>query len=370
MVTSHTQLSGPLWAFIESRVHVTDPRLRVEPPTPFEGAEYYLLASLLQKAIRRGEFTMARRAAHHLFEIAPERLWFRLMVIALEDVGIGDPEVAVQMVALSTRPRWRGEFGGDLAVLDRLVAEACASVKDRSADYVYALISEGHPEQFPKAPPQASRAVLLTTLTDPRLPTLTRMDAAVRAAALEASVRPLEAKLAGLEALFAVYRELGCPPLMIDACKAYTQRSSDILPLVIPLVWAIWREQGARPSTTSHDLQADDLGGGMPSYAFDPIHTRLGKRAVRHFLENYIELPWTSGQVVAALWNIDGARCKTTLTWPEGDKLRTEAEKTEVLRAGGPERPCEPLMAWVTEQMPMINEARRIVWRNQNDSNE
>ena len=55
------------------------------------------------------------------------------------------------------------------------------------------------------------------------------------------------------------------------------------------------------------------------------------------------------------------------LTWPEGDKLRIEAEKTEVMRAGGPDRPCEPLMAWVTEQMPTINESRRTVWREHND---
>ena len=102
MITSHTQLCGPLWAFIEGRVRVTDPQVAIEPPKPFEGGEYYLLASLLQKAIRRGEFLTARRAAHHLFQTTPDRLWHRLMVIALEDVGIGDPEVAIQMVALSS----------------------------------------------------------------------------------------------------------------------------------------------------------------------------------------------------------------------------------------------------------------------------
>jgi len=295
------------------------------------------------------------------------------MVIALEDIGIGDPDVALQLIALSTRPRWREEFGGDLAVLDRLLAEGCAAIKDRSGDHVYSLISEGHPVAFPKAPPQASRSVLLTTVASPTLPALTRLDAAVRVADLSTGPkRPPRLTLAGLEALFGLYRDLRCPPLLIDACKAYTQKSSDLLPLVIPLVWILWKETRAEPGSISHDVGFADLGGGMPSYAFDPLHTRPGKRAVSMWLKSYPRLPWSVSQVSAALWNVDAAVCDHILAWNEGGKLRRSAYRADLLRAGVPPEQCDDLMAWVRREYHTLQIARHIVWsdmRRQSSSN-
>jgi hypothetical protein len=204
----------------------------------------------------------------------------------------------------------------------------------------------------------------LTTVTSPSLPTLTRLDAAVRAADMNCGPsRPLTVKLAGLEALFGVYREMGCPPLLVEACKAYVQKSNDLLPLVIPLVWAVWKETGAEPGSTRHDVAFDDLGGGMPSYAFDPLHTRPGKRAVGIWLKSYPRLPWNARQVSAALWNVDSAVCDHTLAWGEGDRLRRSAYRADLLRAAVPPEQCDDLMAWVRLEYPALLTARRDVWQ-------
>lgn len=365
MISSHGELSGSLWAFIKTRVRLADPTLVIVPPEPLPEADYYLLASLLQKAIRRGDFQRARRAGHQLYKTAPARLWHRLMVIALEDIGIGDPEVAVQLIALSTRPQWREEFGGDLAVLDRLLAEGCTATKDRSSDHAYALISEGHPEPFPKVPGSAPRAELLTAVASTSLPPLMRMDAAVRAACVGHSPkRPPTAQLAGLEALFGLYRELGCPALLVDACKAYTQNSTDELPLLIPLVWSFWTESGASSTTQAHSVISDDVGTGVPSYAFDPIHTRPGIKAVRLWLESVPGAqPWKPRELAAALWNFESATCNQVLSWPVGETLRVSAQRAEMLRAGVPPSECEKLSAWVRAHYPSLAQFRRQVWQ-------
>ena len=56
------------------------PRLRIDP---------YVASSLLQKAIRRGDASLAERAALTLHRLRGQGIWRRFLVIAFEDVGIG-----------------------------------------------------------------------------------------------------------------------------------------------------------------------------------------------------------------------------------------------------------------------------------------
>ena len=56
----------------------------LDPPLPFLHADLYLLSSLVQKAIRRGDLLVARRAGHQLYALDKQRLWRRLAVAALE----------------------------------------------------------------------------------------------------------------------------------------------------------------------------------------------------------------------------------------------------------------------------------------------
>ena len=48
-------------------------------------ADPWVVSSLLQKSIRRGDAAIAQRAAHTLFKLKGSSIWRRLMVIAFED---------------------------------------------------------------------------------------------------------------------------------------------------------------------------------------------------------------------------------------------------------------------------------------------
>lgn len=68
-----------------------------ELPTiePMQG-DQWLLASAMQKAIRRGEVNTAMRAGYTLWNIDRQRFWRRLHIVALEDTGVADTESLIQ----------------------------------------------------------------------------------------------------------------------------------------------------------------------------------------------------------------------------------------------------------------------------------
>src|SRR6266487_4562847 len=92
----------------------------------------WIASSLLQKSIRRGEVELAQRAACTLHAFDRSAIWRRLVVIACEDVGVGDIDALLEtfLAATSTDFRRRGvgaRCGG---------ASVGGAVKDRSGDYL------------------------------------------------------------------------------------------------------------------------------------------------------------------------------------------------------------------------------------------
>jgi hypothetical protein len=68
-----------LFQFIRDCAHdLTALTVDPEPPAQFPHADPYLLSSAMQKAIRRGNLTVARRAGHQLLPLDRARLWRRL----------------------------------------------------------------------------------------------------------------------------------------------------------------------------------------------------------------------------------------------------------------------------------------------------
>ncbi len=99
-------------------------------------ADPWVVSSLLQKSIRRGETEMAQRAALTLFKLRGSAIWRRFMVIVFEDVGIGSADAVIMTVAAGSDASWRKECGGDLRVAACLAGLLADAPKDRSADYL------------------------------------------------------------------------------------------------------------------------------------------------------------------------------------------------------------------------------------------
>src|SRR5215216_4356275 len=83
-------------------------RLVREPPVvePLI-ADQWVIKSLLQKSIRRGEVDIAERAALTLLAQKSPAIWRRFMIIAFEDVGAASVDVVAMTVAASTDAGWR-----------------------------------------------------------------------------------------------------------------------------------------------------------------------------------------------------------------------------------------------------------------------
>lgn len=76
-----------------------------------------LAVSLLQKAVRRGDEGMARRATATLVAIAPDRFWRRCIVIVAEEIGVANPEaVALVTTAATAGKSWRSKVDGEITV--------------------------------------------------------------------------------------------------------------------------------------------------------------------------------------------------------------------------------------------------------------
>jgi hypothetical protein len=99
-------------------------------------ADPWVVSSLLQKSIRRGETEIAWCAALTLFNHRGSSLWRRLMVIAFEDVGIGSLDVVTMTVAAAGDSAWRKNHGGDFKLAVYLAGLLAEAPKDRSADYL------------------------------------------------------------------------------------------------------------------------------------------------------------------------------------------------------------------------------------------
>jgi hypothetical protein len=111
-----------------SQLHLGDPQpVRADP---------WIISSLLQKSIRRGESEIAQRAALTLLSLRGSAIWARLMIIAFEDVGAGSPDALAMTVAVGSDPAFRSAIGGNPRTVAGIARVLCQSAKDRSADYL------------------------------------------------------------------------------------------------------------------------------------------------------------------------------------------------------------------------------------------
>lgn len=349
--------------FIADRAHdLAVAHVDAEPPSPFADADVHLLASAMQKAIRRGDLSTARRAAHQLHALDRQRLWRRLAVIALEDIGIASIETVADMIAISTLPASRRLFGGDIPALDIALARACAAAKDRTGDHLGSIISREPVDDMDRAAlHSASPNALLAMIAASDLPWTRRLHATVLSAGR--SDGAFHPSASNIGAVFDVLREMGAPSLLITACQVYAARQRDLLPVFVPFASMLAKDDHS--GVKVRELPPSELIGELPDFSFDPLHTRLGRRAVDLWLRSYLmKQPWLPRQVAAALWNTESALCDRTLDWSMSDAIRERAHRSDLLARGVPCERHDELMGWIARERPALTAARTAVWNS------
>jgi hypothetical protein len=347
-------LAGLQERILEFAEHGFDP----SPPRAYDEADVWLLAALLQKAIRRGDVQVARRAGHQLLGRDSSRLWRRIMVTALEDIGIGSCKTATTLVGISCLPELRRRLGGNGPALDVALRLGCEAVKDRTGDQFGSIAREmaGTTHSLNQASEDAWRAVLVSTYLEWRR----RLRAAFL---LSEDERPAADRVEAFLAISEGFRALGVPELFMDACELYRHKSRDPLPLFVPLGLSLWLSEQRPRTTITHQLPAVEMIGGLPDYAFDPLHTRIGRRAVDLWLRSYLARPPFTTQVVAeGLWIWESGACDKTLDWPLGRVIGEESVEADMIHAGGAN--FAQLRDWMEAERSVLTCARKAAWES------
>ena len=194
-------------------------------PTKPIVADPWVISSLLQKSIRRGETDVARRCALTFFKLKGSAIWRRLMVIAFEDIGIGSVEALIMTVAASSDGNWRKRYGGDLKLAVHLATVLAEAAKERSADYL--CEAKDHPglAGFAHAVAEASLERRLSHVHDQALGLPQRAVAALFALGI-GERGEISRGTSGLNALLTAFSELGALFASIKFNRAVCTASS------------------------------------------------------------------------------------------------------------------------------------------------
>jgi replication-associated recombination protein RarA len=128
------QMNGPvILNDIRERLAAEILSHRAPNPAPMKVSPWVAM-SCLQKAIRRSEMELARRAAATLLLIAPNRLWRRCGAAAFEEIGVADLQTVSLVTAALAGKRYRATIGGEWKVASFIVDRMTKAPKCRAAD--------------------------------------------------------------------------------------------------------------------------------------------------------------------------------------------------------------------------------------------
>lgn len=330
----------------------------------------WLLASALQKCIRRGLHAEVTDVAIALHAVDAEYAWRRLRVIALEDVGMGDVEAVATVMAVAGKRKVR-ESLGDLRLYVANVQMLAVGLKDRTAcdliswigcapeaiDFRTKILEQ--PARWESLAldddvPIWQRVVALELLAGVTLRTgggyrtLTRADP-------EAVLRVVEALKPHPLVAFAVLRGKGTESLNVALLFAHLLRqAADRCPVI----------------AHEEEVQGSPCIGGLIAPSFC-MYTRAGLRALRLFLHRDVEFRAVLSRAGATdafkalgllLFQVESGLLDRIEDY--APKVRIDAERAELAQFGmTDDAACAALRMMLKNRLPMLNKARRAAWK-------
>jgi hypothetical protein len=327
-------------------------------------ADPWVISSLLQKSIRRGDTEIAQRAALTFFKFKGSAIWRRFMVVAFEDIGIGSVEALIMTVAASSDNNWRKSHGGDLRLAVHLATVLAEAAKDRSADYL--CEAKDHPviAAFWRAMEEVSLDSRLAHVRDHVLGLPQRAVAALSALGI-GSRGDISRGTGGLEALLNTFRELEVPEELVTATGIAAARTREPITAMVPLIWLAARnsENQVRDCAVPPPVKADDV----PLYALDK-HTRLGREAIWRFacendtvracVARFVPATQRRSAAYVAAFYVDAAPITRRLMWEQSEALEAFGIERDLLHAGVPAEGIQPLLEATRVNLWHLNELR------------
>ena len=326
-------------------------------------ADAWVISGLLQKSIRRGETEIAQRAALTFLKLKGSAIWRRLMVIAFEDVGVGNIDAVTTVVATGTDVALRKRCGSDQRVAVHLAGVLAASPKDRSADHLAG--AKDHPAlaKFARAMARVPLAARLLNVGNKQLPLPERAVAARFAAGLDGENF---GNKVDRDALLSRYRDLGVPQELVDAAAIAAARTREPITVMVPLIW-LAADAGREVQVRECPIPPLVEVGDVPLYALDE-HTRLGRQAiwwfacendaVRGCLERFVPAGQRRRAANVAAFYVDAAPVGRRLVWDQSQRLEAFGLARDLLVAGVPAEGIGPLLEAMRDNLGHLNALR------------
>ena len=324
-------------------------------PDPMLG-DRWLLASVLQKSIRRGETDTAMGAAASLWRQDRTSLFRRLITIAPEDVGVGDMEVVAKTFLALTSAEWRRHVG-ELQVILYLVTALSNAYKNRLTEEIYT--------QIEKSPELISAKKLAGASTDAKLVRDVRngrMDLTKRCLSLwfllGTRKYPSDTMLSRgpYKAAYDLLRGLPVDPLFTETCIRALPKTQWPLAGFLPVI--SHKMQTETYETVEASIPDTPRIEAVPLYALDTF-TRGGQTAFRQLRSNVKELhEFSVKQIGLAVFYLEGRTLNKYLTSPFLDRMQRKGEYADIYEAGLCDARYMGLKELLNTHWPLLQEIR------------
>ena len=358
-------------------------RLASHQPEPATGTipnvDRWVAASGLQKSIRRNNVKEALSCTRLLLDVDPQRFWRRIVVCAMEDVGVGDLDAVVDTIFVARSKTWRDQHGGDLHAASFVVTNLCGAVKNRCTDDL-GLVALFHPNYRESRAELAcaTEAALCDVVADTSQPLTRRSLAAMFLAGTNAWAAPeLPRRRGDLGVLLDVFRHIGLPEFICEAIKGGAAKEKGALPCNLGLIWLL---DAASPTRDIRDERTGltHLGmiNGLSSEAYD-MHTRTGKRALADFcrackpMREYVsrfvperEIYWVLDGLA---WHAESSLLDRRLVFEGSEEVFEKAKEANIAAGEFPVERVDEAIDLMRKHLPDLHQARLRVVESQNE---
>jgi hypothetical protein len=309
----------------------------------------WLWASVLQKSVRRGDTEYAMQAVTALWELDRAKLWMRLPTVALEDVGIGNPDAVTEtlLAASSASARREKQTAYHVAAL------LCAGAKNRLSDAVF-ILSERSTAYHDVRQRMARTGddTLASFVNDEKNSLVGRAIAAWLLAGTQrfySEVMP--ARRGSPDMAVSVIRSLTPSTPLTQACTKNIKSSRWPLSLHLPLIAQEAMKYDTR--IQHHAIPTDTMVSSLD------IFTRAGRLCFRQLREAMPGLkPFTVQQIGLGIFYLDGDKVDKELTSPELEAIQRAGELTDLESAGLSEAAYMHLRELLAQHMELLTEIR------------
>lgn len=314
----------------------------------------WVAASLLQKAIRRGIGPLAMAASVALLTASPERLWKRLVVISIEDVGVGGIDVVYQTIAAASE-RSRLVKRHDAQHLAGLAAFRLAmSPKCRASDDLSVVVNEDaywEPDRLELG--AAPDADLYRVVLD---------DSSIHRRAIAALQLIARGGKRTYDDLFLALAEAGAPYTLSDVCRRAFALTREPITCLLAMLWPLFN--GQPTSLVDDPLPHEMMVGGIPGWALDQF-SREGLASLANFRRTDCSTTrWLGYHVPAiqrdkvlrhAVFRAESGLCINRVEWSLGSELRAAAD---FCTWPFPSQEAAKLLVLVRDDITVLNQAR------------